>query len=67
MEVFAPPGNLIGTVEQDWSLCSPQYSIKNAAGDTVLRMEGPLCTMSICGDVEFKVSSLVTSLVHFVK
>ncbi|KAG8281075.1 hypothetical protein J6590_066734 [Homalodisca vitripennis] len=54
MEVYAPPGCLVGTVEQDWSILAPAFSIKNAAGDTVLRIEGPVCTMSICGsDVEF--------------
>ena len=56
MEVYAPVGQLIGTVEQEWSILTPQFSIKNEAGDTVLRIEGPLCTFSICGDVEFKVN-----------
>ncbi|KAF2883007.1 hypothetical protein ILUMI_23145 [Ignelater luminosus] len=57
MEVSAPPGTIVGTVEQDWSICCPAFSIKNPTGDTVLRIEGPFCTMSICGDVEFKVMS----------
>lgn len=55
MEVSAPPGNLIGTVEQEWSICFPSFAIKNETGQTVLRIEGPLCTFSFCGDVEFKV------------
>ncbi|XP_053682934.1 phospholipid scramblase 1-like isoform X2 [Sabethes cyaneus] len=55
MEVSAPPGNVIGTVEQDWSIFTPQFSIKDQSGNTVLRIEGPFCTFSICGDVEFKV------------
>ncbi|KAK9889945.1 hypothetical protein WA026_008754 [Henosepilachna vigintioctopunctata] len=57
MEVSAPPGNLVGTVEQDWSLCCPSFSIKNQNGDTVLKIDGPCCTFSFCGDVEFKVMS----------
>ncbi|KAF5291896.1 hypothetical protein FQR65_LT11380 [Abscondita terminalis] len=57
IEVSSPPGTLVGTVEQEWSICCPTYAIKNAAGDTVLRIEGPFCTMSICGDVEFQVMS----------
>lgn len=56
MEIYAPVGRLCGTVEQEWSILSPQFSIKNAAGDTVLRIEGPFCTFTMCGDVEFKVS-----------
>ncbi|XP_058838951.1 phospholipid scramblase 2 isoform X2 [Topomyia yanbarensis] len=55
MEVSAPPGNVIGTVEQDWSIFTPQFSIKDQTGSTVLKIEGPCCTFSICGDVEFKV------------
>ncbi|XP_018322587.1 phospholipid scramblase 1 isoform X2 [Agrilus planipennis] len=57
MEVYAPPGNLLGIVQQEWSLCYPSFSVQNAAGETVLRIEGPICTMSICGDVEFKILS----------
>ncbi|KAL1399911.1 hypothetical protein pipiens_007860 [Culex pipiens pipiens] len=55
LEVSAPPGNVIGTVEQNWSIFTPQFSIKDTSGNTVLRIEGPFCTFSICGDVEFKV------------
>lgn len=55
MEVSAPPGNVIGRIEQEWSLCFPSFAIKNHNGETVLRIEGPLCTFSLCGDVEFKV------------
>lgn len=62
MEVSAPPGSLCGTVEQEWSLCSPAFRIKNAAGEVVLRIEGPFCTFSLCGDVEFK----VISWLHFI-
>ncbi|XP_036337947.1 phospholipid scramblase 2-like isoform X1 [Rhagoletis pomonella] len=58
MEVSAPPGSVIGTIEQEWSICSPSFRIKNHIGDTVLRIEGPFCTFTMCGDVEFKVVSL---------
>lgn len=57
MEVTAPPGQVIGTVEQQWSIFKPSFAIKNPAGEIVLRIEGPFCTMSICGDVEFEVMS----------
>ncbi|XP_014278608.1 phospholipid scramblase 2 isoform X3 [Halyomorpha halys] len=58
LEVYAPLGTLAGTIEQEWSILTPQYSVKNAAGDTVLRIEGPFCTFTMCGDVEFKVLTL---------
>ncbi|CAB3377825.1 Hypothetical predicted protein [Cloeon dipterum] len=57
MEVTAPPGTLVGTVEQDWSIWTPHFSIKDAAGNVVLKIKGPFCTYSLCGDVEFKVLS----------
>ncbi|XP_049852121.1 phospholipid scramblase 1 isoform X2 [Schistocerca gregaria] len=57
MEVSSPPGTTVGYIQQEWSILSPQFSIKNAAGDVVLRIEGPICTYSICGDVEFKILS----------
>ena len=60
MEVSAPPGNVIGTIEQEWSICAPSFRILNHIGDTVLRIEGPVCTFSLCGDVEFNVSFIWT-------
>lgn len=59
IEVSAPPGRYIGSVEQKWSLCYPYFSIKDVNGDTVLRIEGPFCTYSVCGsDVEFKILTM---------
>ncbi|KZS02914.1 Phospholipid scramblase 2 [Daphnia magna] len=57
MEVTAPPGTPIGSIQQEWSILSPKFSIKDASGETVLTIEGPICTFSICGDVEFNVYS----------
>lgn len=57
MDVFAPPGNLVGRIEQEWSILTPTFAIKNAAGDTVLKLEGPMCRFQLCGDVSFKVLS----------
>lgn len=60
MEVTSPPGTLIGSVEQQWSILYPRFLIKDETGQTVLRIEGPLCPCSCCGDVEFKVVSATT-------
>lgn len=52
---MSPPGNKIGSIAQEWSILGPQFSIKNHNDETVLRIEGPCCTFSICGsDVDFK-------------
>lgn len=56
--VSAPVGNIIGTIEQEWTFCYPHFSVKNHVGETVLRIEGPLCTFSCGGDVEFKVRNI---------
>ncbi|CAH1738771.1 phospholipid scramblase 2 isoform X4 [Aphis gossypii] len=58
IEVFSPPGCLVGTVEQDWSILTPIFTIRNAANEEVLKIKGPICHFSMCGgDVEFKVLS----------
>jgi len=57
IEVFSPPGSLVGKIEQVWTLCSPEFVIKDASGNVVLTIEGPFCTYSFCGDVEFKILS----------
>ena len=38
-------------------MCEPQFVVKDQDGNVALRIEGPFCTYSICGDVEFKVLS----------
>lgn len=60
MEIECPPGNLIGSVHQNWTLCLPQFSVKDADGNTVLKIHGPLCTTQcrcLCGDVEFEITT----------
>lgn len=40
-----------------WSILIPKFEIQDAARETVLRIEGPLCQCNMCGDVEFDVLS----------
>ncbi|CAG2164454.1 unnamed protein product [Oppiella nova] len=49
MEVTAPPGNIIGYVTQEWSICVPKFRVEDASG--------PVCTYGVCGDIEFQVLS----------
>lgn len=58
LEVSAPPGNIIGTVEQEWTFCKPSFRLKNQREETVLRIQGPFCTTSCCGNVDFNVRIL---------
>ncbi|XP_015784201.1 phospholipid scramblase 1-like [Tetranychus urticae] len=56
MQVTAS-GVVCGYIEQTWSLIGPKFKVCDSSGETVLRIEGPFCTFSFCGDVEFKVLS----------
>jgi uncharacterized protein YxjI len=53
MEVSSS-GNILGYVVQEWSICKPKFRIENSVGECVLRINGPFCTFSLCGDVEFQ-------------
>ena len=58
VEVSSPPGSVIGTVEQEWSILYPRFVIKDQSGTPVLKIEGPLCPCSCGGDVDFKVVTM---------
>lgn len=53
--VTAPGGQLLGSVVQEFAFLQPRFALKNAAGQTVLKVEGPFCTMSCFGNVPFEV------------
>lgn len=57
MEVSSPPGKVIGTIQQEWTVFENNFKIKNQTGETVLRIEGPLLTANCCcEDINFNVS-----------
>ncbi|ODM95112.1 Phospholipid scramblase 2 [Orchesella cincta] len=54
INVFSPPGNLIGSVKQTCTLCKPNFNVRNEMGEVVFKIKGPCCTSSCCGnDVSF--------------
>ncbi|XP_050041980.2 phospholipid scramblase 2-like [Dermacentor andersoni] len=58
MEVHSPPGNIIGSIKQDWSVVFPYFSLRDSGGNVVLRIIGPFCTSSICcNDVVFDITT----------
>lgn len=59
LEVSSPPGNVIGRVEQEWTCWFPNFRIKNHLDETVLRIEGPFCTLSCGNDVNFNVTQIL--------
>lgn len=58
MEVTSPTDGLLGSLRQDWTLCKPKFSVLNAAGDVVLKIEGPCIPCRCFADVEFFIYAL---------
>ncbi|XP_049518939.1 phospholipid scramblase 2 [Dermacentor silvarum] len=59
MQVQAPPGKVVASVVQKWSMCYPTFVVNDRNQRRVLDIVGPLCTASIpckC-DVDFEVRS----------
>ena len=44
-------GNLIGSIQQDWSLLGPKYSILNSQGQETLTIKGPFGLVVSFADV----------------
>lgn len=60
LEVHSPPGTVIGTVEQEWSIFYPKFVIKDESGEPILRITGPFCGCECCSDVDFILTSVAT-------
>ena len=54
MDVFAPPGNLLGTITQLWDCFKPKFVVKDNNGKALFKIKGPVC---VCGTVDFNVTS----------
>lgn len=56
MEVSCPPGTVIGTIDQEWSILKPTLLVKDGGGNPIFRIEGPICRFGCGMSVDFKVS-----------
>ncbi|XP_065226391.1 phospholipid scramblase 1-like [Planococcus citri] len=63
LEVYSPPGNFIGSIEQNFTIFTPEFDVKNESGEVVLRIEGPLIRSAVFSDAEFKVMTVDKSAV----
>ena len=54
MEIYAPPGNLLGTIEQLWAFCKPKLVVNDSQGNALFKIKGPFC---VWGTVDFVVTS----------
>ena len=58
MEVWVPPGNLLGTIKQKTNLSTPLFNVYSKHGNLEFRIEGPpgqLKCITNGKDVHFKV------------
>ncbi|KAK2725216.1 phospholipid scramblase 3-like [Artemia franciscana] len=56
MEVFSPPGNLIASIQKEWTLLTPLFSVYDSTGQKIFKVKGSMLTTSFFGnDVDFKV------------
>lgn len=55
---------IIGHIEQQWTLMYPSYTVKNHNNEAILRIEGPMCTSAIFGDVDFRVSICLSKILR---
>ena len=52
---------MIGSLEQQWTLCTPKFIVKDFRGEPVLSIEGPVAAgiCECCSDIDFTITSLV--------
>src|SRR5438128_1038365 len=62
LQVEAPPGVVIGRIKQTGGKCTYNYEIKDADGNSQLRIDGPCWTCRCCADVEFPVCYFIFKL-----
>lgn len=55
MEISSPPGNVIGSIQQDWTIVTPKFNIQDETGETVLTVKGPAIPVTFGGDLTFQV------------
>lgn len=52
LEVWAPPGDLLGTIREAYSLYSTDFVIQNSRGDIIFQIEGPPKFLCFCNAKE---------------
>jgi len=64
MSVTSPiTGQLLGSIQQQWHCFLPVFSVLDDKGECVLTIEGPFCTFSFCGDVDFEIKDYQDNVV----
>lgn len=60
LSVSTPNGQLLGTVKEGCNILYPTFDLKDAFGNTQLKIEGPMCPVAFgrCGPAVFRVMNL---------
>ncbi|XP_058829530.1 phospholipid scramblase 2-like [Topomyia yanbarensis] len=58
LSVRAANGVLLGVVQQDWSIWTSRFSVLDAEGKTVLKIEGPKLNFACFGDIQYRIVAL---------
>lgn len=58
MNVSTPQNGILGKIVQEWSFITPMFTLRNAADEIILKIEGPCCQCKCCADVEFKITTI---------
>lgn len=58
LTVYTPQGQLLGTVNEEFDIIYPRFSINDAFGNTKLKIVGPACPISCGGASIFRVEAL---------
>ncbi|XP_077292860.1 uncharacterized protein LOC143915913 [Arctopsyche grandis] len=59
IQVISPPGEYLGSIQQEWTIVVPLFLIRNFSDDVIYVVEGPNKNMCCCTsmEVEFKILS----------
>lgn len=60
IDVYAPPGNPVGSVVQEWSCCASSFTIRDAGNSVAFNMRGPLCKLKGIEEVSFTMTDGTT-------
>lgn len=48
LKVMTSTGQLLGTVTEEFHIFSPTFTIRNAVGNPIFKVDGPMCVFSAC-------------------
>ena len=60
-------GQIVGKIKQRADCTEPVFSICDASGEEILKVKGPVCVISCCGDIDFEVTNCNERLTYLIK